>query len=366
MGAFFFGILAASLATFLVIHLLLRKPTLSSTAKYARWLAVAASVGYGLLGRFFFGLGSLGFAEWPQSTLAVMSASFLFLIPVAVGFVSQVARDPGVGDRLPPVNRWFRAFLQPMLPVLMMLGLLSVFNIEGIICIAMAAPIFLLLAGIGGLIGYGTRRRTERKSRAGVISFMIFMPYLASPLEQRLTPPAELRQVQNRVYIRAAPEVVWDEIKSVPAIQRRELPFRFAHVIGLPRPIEATLSRDGVGGVRIATFERGLAFRETVTRWEPGHRLSFAIRAEASPAGALDAHVAVGGSYFDVTEGSYELEAVPAGNTLLTLTSQQRLSTGFNPYARLWSDFIMSDLQSAIMEVVRARSEQAHSSASIQ
>ncbi|HWA71103.1 MAG TPA: hypothetical protein VG937_02145 [Polyangiaceae bacterium] len=81
-----------------------------------------------------------------------------------------------------------------------------------------------------------------------------------------------------------------------------------AHVIGLPRPIEATLSHDGVGGVRIARFERGLEFREVVSESQVERRLSFAISAEPAPTAALDEHVAVGGPYFGVLDGTYELE----------------------------------------------------------
>lgn len=190
-----------------------------------------------------------------------------------------------------------------------------------------------------------------------MISFVVLLPYLASPVEQRLRTPVEIRRVENAVRIRASPETVWREIKSVPAISADELPFRFAHFIGLPRPIEATLSDDRAGGVRIATFERGLRFRETVTTWEPERRLSFSIHAEPAPATALDEHVTVGGPYFDVLDGTYELRAAGDGTTILELTSHQRLSTRFNFYAGWWTDFVMSDLQSAIMEVIERRCE---------
>ena len=359
MVAFLLSVLAAVLVHFVAVRPLLRNTSLPNTARRARSLAVAVGVGYGVLGRLVFGFS---YAKWPLllpdwlwPPLAIMSISFLFLVPLVVGFLDQVARNE-VSWRS---NLWLRAFLSPMVPVLLMLALMSLLSIEGILCIVMAAPIFLLVAGVGGLIGMAVQVRMKRKSRPGVVSLMLFLPYLATPVEDRLTTPSETREVRNRLRIDAPPEAVWNEIKSVRAIERAELPFRVAHLIGLPRPIQATLSHEGIGGVRIATFERGLQFRETVTLWQPGHRLSFAIHSEPSPPDALDEHVAVGGAYFDVTDGSYELEAASDGSTMLTLTSHQRLTTRFNPYARLWSDFIMSDLQSAILEVVRARAERA-------
>lgn len=145
---------------------------------------------------------------------------------------------------------------------------------------ARALPLFLILTGIGGCLGLATRRHTAGSARAGGISMMLALPYLLAPVEHRITTPTELRQVENTVVIHAPTSTVWREVKSVPRIDARELPLRFAHLIGLPRPLSATLSQDGVGGVRNASFERGLVFRETVTDWQPERRLAFSITAE--------------------------------------------------------------------------------------
>ncbi len=45
------------------------------------------------------------------------------------------------------------------------------------------------------------------------------------------------------------------------------------------------------------------------------------------------------------------------GVVSLHLSSQQRLSTDFNWYARIRSDATMSDLQSRILKVIKARCE---------
>jgi hypothetical protein len=73
---------------------------------------------------------------------------------------------------------------------------------------------------------------------------------------------------------------VWEEIERVAA----DLSVR-AHAVardalGFPRPIEATLDREGLGGVRRATFEGGVLFLETITDWQPERSLSFAIDAQ--------------------------------------------------------------------------------------
>lgn len=73
----------------------------------------------------------------------------------------------------------------------------------------------------------------------------------------------------------------------------------------------------------------------------------------------LDEHVTIGGRYFDVLHGEYRLEVLPNGDTLLHLSSQQRLSTDFNGYAGLWSDAVMRNLQTSILEVIQHRCEHA-------
>jgi hypothetical protein len=75
------------------------------------------------------------------------------------------------------------------------------------------------------------------------------------------------------------------------------------------------------------------------------------------PPTTFDEHVTVGGRFFDVLRGTYELEPAGPGRTRLVLYSQQRLSTRVNPYAGLWTSFIMSEIQRRILEVIRHRCE---------
>ncbi len=154
---------------------------------------------------------------------------------------------------------------------------------------------------------------------------------------------------------------MWSNIERVRAFREEEHHFAFSHLIGFPRPVEATLSHEGVGGVRHATFEGGVLFIETITHWEVNKRLTFSIHADSTtiPPTTLDEHVTVGGPFFDVLEGEYELHPLPDGSVRLELRSRHRVSTHFNAYATLWTDWIMSDVQSYILEIVRRRCEAA-------
>jgi hypothetical protein len=122
--------------------------------------------------------------------------------------------------------------------------------------------------------------------------------------------------------------------------------------------VAATLSHEGIGGVRQASFTGGLVFTETVNRWEPEQDLRFSIHAntDSIPPATLDEHVTVGGAFFDVLDGEYRLEQRPDG-VLLHLSSRERLSTHFNPYAGRWTDAVMKAIQEQILAVIRNRCE---------
>lgn len=286
-----------------------------------------------------------------SEVLAIMTLAFVALVPLAMGYIT-VALLPQQGKRTP----WWRAIVAGTVIATLVTCLVG--GLEGMICAIMMAPLFLFVAMIGGQIALRVRRSRSRRMHAFGLAAMALLPYVAAPVEQRLPwGPGEMRTVRNEIRIRATPDAVWRNIVRVPPIDPAEYGTSFVHRMGFPRPVEATLSHEGLGGVRAASFERGVVFRETVTEWRPMRALSFTIAPEAVPASAMDPHVAVGGRYFDVLDGTYEIEDVGNGEVILHLRSTHRLSTHFNPYASLWSDLVMWQIQGNILEVVKRRAE---------
>ncbi len=155
------------------------------------------------------------------------------------------------------------------------------------------------------------------------------------------------------------PPVIWKNIERVPAIQARELPTSWSHRIGFPNPVEATLSREGIGGVRHATLSGGVVFVETIDVWQPPQRLGFNIRAQTDqiPKTTLDEHVRIVGPFLDAFHGEYRLERIN-DKMVWHLSGQHRVSTDFNWYEEVWTDAIMTDLQNRILQVIKARCEE--------
>lgn len=283
----------------------------------------------------------------------LMSFSFLFLGPFVAGFFTvdrAAATKPLPGVQFVVV---------PWIPILFNLALALAVSWEGLICAVFILPPAMLSASLGGVTAGLLYRRRNRQSSGSTLLCLAAAPLLLCLVEVQLTQPRQTRIVDTQILIHAPAPVVWRNIERVRPIAPAELRGSWANRIGFPRPVEATLSHEGVGGVRNASFERGLNFTETVTDWIPGQRIAFTIAADtaAIPSTTLDAHVTVGGRFFDVLTGEYDLEPLPNGDTLLHLFSRQRLSTDFNAYAALWSDAVMSDMQNNILHVVQNRCE---------
>ena len=280
--------------------------------KISLFIGVAIGALYGLFCQFVLSRDEL--KDW----FTVMTMGFVFILPIALGVITLYFANTE------SQSSWAYRIFMPWATASLCLLLSFVTGMEGTICLIMAVPIYLPLASLGGIIGGA-----------------FFTVYNAN----------------KTILINAPSEIVWSQITRIPKITEPQE--SFFYTMGFPRPVEATLSYEGVGGIREAKFEKGLMFLETITDWEKEKKLTFKIRSEPAntPLTTLDSHVVVGGRYFDTLIGQYEIERISANQTRLHLFSRYRLSTRFNFYAEVWSDFLMRDIQQNILRVIRSRSE---------
>lgn len=316
---------------------------------FGRSLLFAAICGalYGILSQ----LVARKFVKDSQPIMAsymVMSLAYVFVLPAVIGMVHVYIRSR---DRL---LTYVAAIFEPIIPATLCLVFSMLVHWEGLICLILAIPVMLFLAALGGLT---MRIILKFRGKHLVFATFVFLPIPLSFAEQKIPLPQEMQIVKNSIVIRADANKVWQKIVRVEKITEPQNSFFFT--MGFPKPIEALLTQEGVGGTRLATFERGLQFVERVTEWQANKKLAFSIQADpqATPLTTLDEHVTVGGAFFDVLSGTYEIEPVSSNEVRLVLYSRHRLSTHFNFYARIWSRYLMSEIQENILRVIKTRSE---------
>lgn len=286
-----------------------------------------------------------------------MTVSFLAVVPFAMGFLTVSVYGRALSKRGRKISKG-RSVSLPIESVMLTLVVTVLFKVEGLICMVFIAPIALIFGILGGLAA-GFIQRGKDDMKATTTLSVALAPLLLLAIELHIPQRFETRTVETSILIHASPQAIWSNIEKVDAIQPDELPSSWARRIGFPRPIAATLSHEGIGGVRHASFAGGLIFTETIDHWDAPHDLSFSIKAntDSIPPTTLDEHVTIGGPYFDVLEGEYSLEPLDDGAIRLHLRSRERLSTHFNAYAGLWTDAVMRDIQNSILQVIKQRCE---------
>jgi len=270
----------------------------------ARWrvpIAIGVGLLYGLMTRL-----SWGYEPFQHFLGTPVSSSYLFLTPFVLG--SLVAL---IGMLLAPsINISVWGVGMPFLAVIVGTVAATWTGLEAFFCVLVAFPILSAMAIMGGLITAGMMRVLGPIRTRFYASIVVFVPYLVAPVEQLFELPSEKISITNTIEVKASAETIWQEIASVDI-------------------------------------------------WSPPELLSFSIEADPAfiPANAFDEHIIVGGRFYDVLDGTYQIEAISENHCRLHLTSHHRLSSNFNAYAAWWSRLIMEEIQITILEVVAKRAE---------
>ena len=318
-------------------------------------LGLALGVVYGLICRLLFHVKVVPpMPHVPEGLWAIMSVSFIYLVPLALGFLVIWFGETK--------KSWAARVFQPWLAGLAFMAAAIVLHLEGFICVILWLPLVFFMSTLGGILaGILRDLRASDGSKRLCVAAIALLPFVAGPLESLRERETEIRTAHTSIEIAASPAQVWRQIRSVPRITEAEHGPSWSHRLGFPRPTEAVLEGTGVGSVRYARFEGNLLFVEKVTEWEENRRLSFSIKADTVniPPATLDEHVTIGGPYFDVLHGTYWIEPLGPNRVRLHLSSDQRLATGFNVYAGWWTEWVMHDLQDYILRIIKARAEKA-------
>ena len=308
-------------------------------------IAIGIPTLYAVVLRLLFGIDN-----WNE-LFSVMSVTFLFLLPTIVGtltvYLSSFEKAKSVAYRI----------FTPWIPVFLFLVITLALAIEGWACWLMISPVFLVAASIGGLLG-GYLKIRKGNDRLN-ISLLVLMPFLIGPIESMIEKIPGTYKANTYIDIDAPTEKIWDNVTRVKEIPIDQDKGYLTRILGFPRPVKAELNFEGVGAYREAIFTKGLVFHETVTEYKDNEKMVFTIKAypHEIPSTTLDEHVVIGGDYFDVLNGTYELEKLPNGLNRLHLYSHFKMNTTFNFYAGWWGRWIMKDIQNNILQIEKERSE---------
>jgi hypothetical protein len=307
---------------------------------------------YGLSIRLLFGL--------LDDVMGIMSITFLVLVPVFIGFLTIIL--------MPKTSNAVAAFFIPWITSLVILMITIAFSIEGSICWMMIYPFFAILAGIGGTIAYSIHVKRKKnaennnnndwgKPNTLNVSLIFFVPAFLGYIEgERTLIPAEYTIVRE-VIVQASPEKVWQQLTHINELDKTEEQDSFSTLMGFPRHLKTVADTFAVGGTRLAVYEKGLYFTETISTYEPNRLMILGIKTDPKniPPTVMDEHILIGGKHLDILEDRYQLEQLPDGSSKLKLSSRFTINTPFNWYAGLWANYLMADILQGELDLIKER-----------
>ncbi|MGZ3171465.1 MAG: hypothetical protein ACXWJC_00075 [Croceibacterium sp.] len=282
----------------------------------------------------------------------------LLAIPAAIGgLVSQIADPRG---KFTPMG----CLVWPLAVNLGLFGLAYAAFHEGAICIAMVLPLWLPASIAGSIVSQYNARRAARRdhdesARLLSIAWLVF-PLVVVMADSANPPQWQEREVVRSIDIANSPVEIWPLLVSIPGISPEEGRATFTHdILGVPRPTEARLVREGQILVRKAYWGQDVRFDERITDIEPGRAIAWRF---AFPDHSIelhtDRHIAPDGDILKVLSGRYRLSAGPGGSTRLTLTTCYAMRTRVPAYLAWWGETMLGDVEDNVLGIVHDRVSQ--------
>lgn len=229
---------------------------------------------------------------------------------------------------------------------------------EGVICVAMAAPIMAVLSLLGAVIGYVVQKRpwSMRGAPAAMLLLVLAVPGLmGAEAKSPAEPP--LIAVRTSIEVDAPPERVWEHVVAFSELAPpEELYFK----TGIAYPMRAEIHGHGVGAVRHCVFSTG-PFVEPIQVWDEPHLLKFSVTSqppamhETTPYGEI--HPPHLDNYLVSEGGQFLLTPLEGGRTRLEGTTWYRNKMWPSDYWQIWSDWIIHRIHTRVLEHVKHEAE---------
>jgi hypothetical protein len=252
-----------------------------------------------------------------------------------------------------PTLKIKRLILWPPLAAATILLIALLTPLEGLICVWMALVPFCAAALIGGIVYYVYQSWRIDQAKHGLrICFII--PFVSIFAESQLPQPTNRHLVQSTIQIAGPVDVVFKSLKSISNIHPHEVESNFTHHLNIPKPTSATWHETH----RVSQWGPDVRFIERITSIAENDHISWDFEFPDGwiKEGIEDHHIKIGGRFFSVDKGGYELRSL-GDATELTLWTQTTDHTRLGAYAAYWNNFFIGNFHDAILGVVKNRNE---------
>lgn len=296
-------------------------------------------VAWGLLVANAAAAGLIGLGFWLNhlngAAASILISSDFLLVPLVMGLITAFFWK---GLALTTIEYFLYSLLNSGLGLVVA----GIFMQEGVICLVIVSPLLLCFVFLGSLLGRWLFHFSNNRLNLSLLP--LALAFLALDV---LSPHHYENAVSDRVLIHAPPSQVWTHLAAVPVIE--EKPDFWLFKMGLPYPVQSTVSGAGVGASRRCVFSRGRVFEERVVEWQPGKRLTFDVTRQPRDPEIL--------GHARVRRGQFLLQDNGDGTTTLTGTSWYELYVYPSWYYDLWARSIARQVHVRVMDHIKTACE---------
>jgi uncharacterized membrane protein YhaH (DUF805 family) len=283
--------------------------------------------------------------------LSSYGAILMFATPFTMGAVTGYFATARLGSAR---GELFRMVLIEFLIVgAVLIGIAA----EGVICLAMAFPLALLVGWFGAQLGGLIARAGARNAPISTSIGMLALP-IGALLEPLAPPGTVLHEVRSSVEIAAPAMAVWSQVIAFPPMPE---PSEWYFRAGIAYPKYARIEGSGVGAVRYCVFSTG-PFVEPITVWEPGRRLAFDVSSAPIPLREVSFYEQVLPphlhGFLESRRGEFRLVPLPNGRTRLEGSTWYVVRMGPEGYWQLFGDYLIHRIHARVLEHIRVNAEQ--------
>jgi hypothetical protein len=236
-----------------------------------------------------------------------------------------------------------RSILYSCANTFLSIALSYIFLGEGVICLIIVSPLLFCFMFVGALIGKDMYKKNNDKLNVSIILILVIV-FVVDTLSKH----DYENKVTDTIVVNAPPAKVW---QNVVAFKKINAPNKFwLFKLGLPSPVESTVTGYYKGAGRKCIFSNNYVFDEVISTYNPSKDLTFDITKQPKDPEIMN-HLAL-------IRGQFLLKDNGNGTTTLVGNSWYRLYVFPVWYYDLWAKSIVRNVHIRVMEHIKELSEE--------
>jgi hypothetical protein len=273
--------------------------------------------------------------NWNSDVGYIFTFSEFVLVPISMGIISMKYW-------IHTGNRLIALLPYAVVNTIIAIGLSALFMGEGVICLIIVSPLILTFLWCGVFLGKYIFRYNTSSLKATTFTLL-----LAIFVFDNLSVHNYTNMVTDEIIINAPKELVWKYIAAHP--ENRTEPDYWLFRIGLPSPIQSTITMDTLGAERKCIFSNGATFDEVVVERMPGRIFTFDVTKQPADPEII--------GHINILRGQFILKSNADGTTTLIGNSWYKLNVYPVWYYDLWAIDITRNVHLRVMQHIKTLAE---------